>query len=310
MDEYVLRTHNLSKKFGSRLAVSNLSINIKKGDIYGFIGPNGSGKTTVMKTILGLLIPNSGTVELFGKKNNNEALRRVGSLIESPGIYGNCTAYENMKRFSILSGGDDQQINSILNFVGLGDTGNKRTKAFSLGMKQRLGIAIALLGKPDLLILDEPVNALDPMGIKVIRDMILQLNKEMGVTFFISSHILGELEKICTVYGIINKGSLTEEITVEDLKTKCSSRIHIGCDRPEQAEKLIRENFSISGKITVGIDYIEIDIDPSFTSEINQTLTLSGVNITEIRNVGISYQDYFLKEMETFDVGKGVGKYV
>ena len=304
-----MRTYNLCKSFGKNFSVSSLSINIKKGDIYGFIGPNGSGKTTVMKTILGLLTPDSGIVELFGKQNNRQALRRVGSLIESPGLYGDCTAHENMKRFSIISGGDEQEINSLLNFVGLGDVGKKKVKSFSLGMKQRLGIAVALLGKPELLILDEPVNALDPMGIKAIRDMILQINKDMGVTFFISSHLLGELEKICNVYGIINMGRLTEEITVEELKTLCGNRIYIGCDKPEQAAKLIRENFNVAGNINVGIDYVEIDIDSSLASEINQALILSGINITEIKSTGISYEDFFLQKMGSFDVGKGVGKY-
>ncbi len=309
MEEYALRTYNLCKSFGRKFSVSSLSINIKKGDIYGFIGPNGSGKTTVMKTILGLLTPDSGVVELFGKQNNRQALRRVGSLIESPGLYGDCTAHENMKRFSIISGGDEQEISSLLNFVGLGDVGKKKVKFFSLGMKQRLGIAVALLGKPELLILDEPVNALDPMGIKAIRDMILQINKDMGVTFFISSHLLGELEKICNVYGIINMGRLTEEITVEELKTLCGNRIYIGCDKPEQAAKLIRENFNVTGSINVGIDSVEIDIDSSFVSEINQSLILSGINITEIKSTGISYEDYFLQKMGSFDVGKGVGRY-
>ena len=304
-----MRTYNLCKSFGRKFSVSSLSINIKKGDIYGFIGPNGSGKTTVMKTILGLLTPDSGVVELFGKQNNRQALRRVGSLIESPGLYGDCTAHENMKRFSIISGGDEQEISSLLNFVGLGDVGKKKVKFFSLGMKQRLGIAVALLGKPELLILDEPVNALDPMGIKAIRDMILQINKDMGVTFFISSHLLGELEKICNVYGIINMGRLTEEITVEELKTLCGNRIYIGCDKPEQAAKLIRENFNVTGSINVGIDSVEIDIDSSFVSEINQSLILSGINITEIKSTGISYEDYFLQKMGSFDVGKGVGRY-
>ncbi len=304
-----MRTYNLCKSFGKNFSVSSLSINIKKGDIYGFIGPNGSGKTTVMKTILGLLTPDSGIIELFGKQNNRQALRRVGSLIESPGLYGDCTAHENMKRFSIISGGDEQEISSLLNFVGLGDVGKKKVKSFSLGMKQRLGIAVALLGKPELLILDEPVNALDPMGIKAIRDMILQINKDMGVTFFISSHLLGELEKICNVYGIINMGRLTEEITVEELKTLCGNRIYIGCDKPEQAAKLIRENFNVAGNINVGIDYVEIDIDSSLASEINQALILSGINITEIKSTGISYEDFFLQKMGSFDVGKGVGKY-
>ena len=225
MDEFVLQTKGLTKRFGRKIVVNDLDLNIRKGDIYGFIGPNGAGKTTVMKVILGLLFATAGSVSLFGEPQNIRNLKRVGSLIEAPGLYGNCTAFENMKRFSILSGGTDTEIHEILELVGLREATYKRVRTFSLGMKQRLGIAIALLGKPELLILDEPVNGLDPMGMKDVRDIILRINQERGVTFFISSHLLGELEKISTIYGIIRYGILTEEIRSEELAERCGKSI-------------------------------------------------------------------------------------
>ena len=165
MDEYVIETNNLTKSFGSKLAVDHVNMHVAKGDIYGFIGRNGAGKTTAMKLMLGTLRANEGSIKLFGKDTNlSESRKKIGSLVEAPGLYRNATAYENMKRFSILFGGTDQDIKEILEFVGLANTGKKKAGAFSLGMKQRLGIAIALLGNPEIMILDEPVNGLDPAG--------------------------------------------------------------------------------------------------------------------------------------------------
>ncbi|MDE7379591.1 MAG: ATP-binding cassette domain-containing protein, partial [Clostridia bacterium] len=202
-EEYIIETKNISKQYKSQFAVNNVSIHVKRGDIYGLIGKNGAGKTTLMKLLLGLANPTNGEVVLFGDTKLEEARKKIGSLIEDPGLYKNCTAYENMLRFSILYGADKGEIAGLLNLVGLGDTGNKKAGAFSLGMKQRLGIAIALLAHPEVLILDEPINGLDPAGIKEIRDLILQLNKERGVTFILSSHLLDELAKVVTCYGII-----------------------------------------------------------------------------------------------------------
>ena len=202
MAEYIIETSNLTKTFGSKRACDEVSMHVKRGDIYGFIGKNGAGKTTAMKLILGLLSPNSGEVSLFGKKENlNESRKKIGSLVETPALYNGSSALENMRRFAMLFGGDEQEIRELLELVGLNNTGSKKAGAFSLGMKQRLGIAIAMLGNPEILILDEPVNGLDPAGIKEIRDTILKLNKEKGVTFLISSHLLDELAKITTTYG-------------------------------------------------------------------------------------------------------------
>ena len=176
--ETVLRTTGLTKRFKEKVAVNKVNMTIEKGEIYGFIGKNGAGKTTMMKLILGLCFADEGKIELFDGQQLDKMRRRIGSLIEAPGLYKNCTAYENMKRFSLLSGGTDKEIKEYLYLVGLGNTGNKRAGEFSLGMKQRLGIAIALLGKPEFLVLDEPINGLDPEGIKEIRDIILMLHRE------------------------------------------------------------------------------------------------------------------------------------
>lgn len=309
MGEFVMRTMNLSKMFKKNLVLNNVNISIRKGDIYGFIGPNGAGKTTAMKVILGLLTASAGEVELFGTIGNNAGLKRVGSLIESPGLFPDCTALENMKRFSILGGGTVDEAQNLLRVVGLADVGKKKVKAFSLGMRQRLGIAVALIGRPELLILDEPVNGLDPMGMKNVRDIIQNINKEMGVTFFISSHLLGELEKISTVYGIINKGVLVEEITAAELETRCRRSLRIRCSEPQKAASLLREQFN-AGECTIDGDILNIDADVNRSAIMNRALVEGGIWVSELRVNNVSYEDYFLNRMGSMDVGSGVGQYV
>lgn len=309
MSEYALRTFGLTKNFGYKIAVNQLSINIRRGDIYGFIGPNGSGKTTAMKLVLGLLNPSGGMIELLGTAGNRKMLKRVGSLIESPGLYTDCTAYENMKRFSILCGGSENEISYLLSMVGLAGIGNKKVKSFSLGMKQRLGIAIALLGHPELLVLDEPVNALDPMGMKGVRDMIMDINKQMGVTFFISSHLLGELEKISTVYGIINQGMLVEELTREQLDERCADNLHICCSNPQKALKIILEKFG-SNRYEIHDNFLDIWTDVRQAAHINRELVTADILVSEISVTKARYEDYFLSRMGNMNVGGGVGQYV
>lgn len=308
MEEYVLRTYGLTKKYGNKIVLNNVNLGIKKGDIYGFIGPNGAGKTTAMKAILDLVTPSEGAIELFGMPRTSGSLNRVGSLIEAPGLYTACTAYENMKRFSIICGGTDEDIRFYLRMVGLEGVGNKKVGAFSLGMKQRLGIAIALLGNPELLILDEPVNGLDPMGMRDVRDIIQFINKERGVTFFISSHLLGELEKIANVYGIINCGMLLEEITAEELETRCGFNVVVKCSEPEKALSVLKEKFSIEN-ITVDNNTLTIPADPALSAKINTELVTSGVMVSELGINRISYEEYLLNRMGMLNVGSGVGQY-
>ncbi|MDE6724597.1 MAG: ATP-binding cassette domain-containing protein, partial [Ruminiclostridium sp.] len=209
--EYLLTTNAVTKQYGRQRAVNAVSIHIRQGAIYGLIGRNGAGKTTLLKMISGLAAPSEGDFSLFGKTGRevSEYMSRIGSLIENPGIYPNLSAPENLQLKCLAMGIRKKGvIGELLETVGLGDTGKKKVRNFSLGMKQRLGIALALVGDPDLVILDEPINGLDPQGIAEIRETIFKLNKEKNITFIISSHILEELSKIATDYGIIHNGIL------------------------------------------------------------------------------------------------------
>lgn len=293
--EYVLRTKSLTKKFGSKIAVNAVDMNVAKGDIYGFIGRNGAGKTTAMKLILGLLNATEGEIELFGGEPLEKARGRIGSLIEAPGIYKNCTAYENMKRFSIIYGGTDEDIAQLLKFVGLENTGNKKAGRFSLGMKQRLGMAIAMLGNPEFLILDEPINGLDPEGIKDVRNAVLNLNEQKGVTFLISSHLLDELAKIVTRYGIINNGVLTEEISAEDLNAMCESGLKVRVDDVGKAITALlplvpQEEIRVSDGELV----LPIDVD---AAAVNELLVKGGVRVSELGAMRGDMEEYFIARL-------------
>lgn len=219
----ILRTNHITKRYNNRPAVSDLSMTIHKGDIYGFIGKNGAGKTTLIRMITGLAAPNDGSMLLFGTPDLLKGRAKIGTVIESPALYPGMTARENLTAQCKLQGVKDLSCaDSILKLIGLDDTGKKKAKNFSLGMRQRLAIGIALIGNPELLILDEPTNGLDPEGIKEIRELILKLNKDRQITVLISSHILGELSKFATRYGIIHHGKLIEEFTEEQLWERCS----------------------------------------------------------------------------------------
>ncbi len=294
--EYIIETTNLSKKFSNKVAVDKINMHIKKGDIYGFIGKNGAGKTTAMKMILGLLNPSEGEISLFGSKDLNQGRKKIGSLIESPGLYKNCTAYENMKRFSILFGGTEEEIKDILTLIGLSDTGSKKAGRFSLGMKQRLGIGIALLGNPEVLVLDEPINGLDPAGIKEIRDLLLKLNKEREVTILISSHILDELAKITTTYGIINEGRLIEEVSAIQLEENCKRNMTIKVSDTEKAVEVLKEK-DLLGEYEVKEDTLILYSHFEKAGLINTTLVTSGITVSELANKEVSLEDYFIERL-------------
>ena len=230
--EYVLTTQGLSKHYGHFKALDNLNMKVPKGAIYGFVGKNGAGKTTLIRLVCGLQSPSAGEYTLYGKKNTSgnlhDARRRMGAVVETPSIYLNMTAEENLKhQYIILGRPSFEGIDELLNLVGLGHAGRKKAKKFSLGMRQRLGIAIALAGDPDFLVLDEPVNGLDPQGIIEIRELILKLNREHQITFLISSHILDELSRLATHYGFIEKGHIVREISAEELEAACRKCMHI-----------------------------------------------------------------------------------
>jgi len=284
------------KKYGEHVVLKNISMNIEKGDIYGFIGKNGVGKTTFMRAILGLTPINSGEVEFFDEKTINQVGLNVGSLIEAPGLYKNATAYENLKRFSILYGADESKIKELLELVGLANTGKRKAKDFSLGMRQRLGIAIALLGDPEFLVLDEPINGLDPEGIKEIRDIIEKLNKERNVTFLISSHLLDELSKVVTKYGIINNGELVEEISAEELKEKCKNKLTIETQTPDKAKEIVKEIVP-EENIILKENRIDLMSNMEDAAVINKKLVEGGVLVSAIYPNFDSLEEYFMKRI-------------
>lgn len=294
--EYIVETKDLTKKFPNKLAVDHVSMHIARGDIYGFIGKNGAGKTTTMKLLLGLLRPTSGEMSLFGSTKLDEGRIKIGSLIEEPGLYKNFDAIENMKRFAILGGGDEKEIKEILDLVGLSGASRRKVREYSLGMKQRLGIAISLLGHPDLLILDEPINGLDPAGIKEIRDTILKLNKEKGVSFLISSHILDELAKITTRYGIINDGRLVEEIAADVLNERCQTNLKISVDDVKKAESILKEN-NLLGKYESRDHELVLFDHYDEAARINEVLVKGGVKVTGLSHSDMAFEDYFIERI-------------
>ena len=293
--EYVIETKALTKKYGEKLAVNGMSLHVRKGDIYGLIGKNGAGKTTLMKLLLGLTSANGGEIKLFGNTDLDRARQKIGSLIEAPALYKNETAFENMKRFAILAPTSDEEIRKLLTLVGLGNVGSKKTGEFSLGMKQRLGIAIALLGNPELLILDEPINGLDPAGIKEIRDIILDLNAK-GVTFLVSSHLLDELGKIATNYGIMSGGLLVEEITSAELEEKCRTSLKITVDNTSMAMALLSHHHP-EIRMEQHENTVRILSMVEDTSVFVEELVKNGVRVYEVKNESQGFEDFFIERM-------------
>lgn len=237
--DYILQTNNLIKRYKSFQALSGLSMNVPKGSIYGFVGKNGAGKTTLMRLICGLQEPTSGNFTLYGVRNDSKDIinsrRRMGAVVETPSIYMDMTAEDNLKQQALVLGLPSfANIPEILKLVGLDNTGKKKARNFSLGMKQRLGIAVALIGNPEFIVLDEPTNGLDPQGIVEIRELILKLNREHDITVLISSHILGELSKLATHYGFIEKGCIVKEISAAELEAACRK-----CTRVEVSDTKI-----------------------------------------------------------------------
>ena len=294
--EYVIETKNLSKKFKTKLAANNVNMHIEKGSIYGFIGKNGAGKTTVMKLILGLLRPSAGEITINGSDDLNKERVKIGSLIEDPGIYKNCTAFENMKRYAILFNTSDEEIRELLRLVELDKTGKKVADQFSLGMKQRLGIAISMLGHPEILILDEPINGLDPAGIKQVRDTIIRLNKEKGITFLISSHLLDELAKITTHYGIIRDGVLLEEISAKALMDRCTTNLKIVVDNATEASKMLLKR-EIINKHEVKDNAIYLYDSFEHPEYIVEALVKDNYKVFEVSKNESAFENYFIERI-------------
>lgn len=296
MSEVVLKTYNLSKKYKETMAVDKVSMTIKKGQIYGFIGQNGAGKTTIIRLITGLAHKTDGEIELFGQTDNlDESRESIGSLVESPAFYGNMTARENLEISRLVRGiGSKDSVDKVLELVNLKDTGKKKVKNFSLGMKQRLGIANALLGNPKFIILDEPINGLDPMSIVEIRELIKKLNNELGMTILISSHILGELSELATNYGIISHGKLIEEFTAKELREKCRQYIEIIVDDSKKATVLLEEKLGITNYEVINDNMIKVYEKLDETGKINTMLSLNNVEVKKILLKGQNLEEYFV----------------
>ncbi len=296
MKELILKTNNLTKKYKDFIALDKINIEIKKGDIYGLIGRNGAGKTTLMKIITTLANKTSGEFTLLNHNDNDltETKRRIGSLIENPAFFPNLSAYDNLKYYAIQKGITNyEQINESLKLVGLDDVKKKKFKNFSLGMKQRLGIAFAILDNPDFIILDEPINGLDPIGISDLRDTFKRLNTERNITILISSHILSELYLLATRFCIIEKGKVVKELSKEELDIECSKCIVIKTDDVKKVSIVLEKelkttNYKVVDKEEVRLyDYLE-NIET-----VNKTLVKSDINIKQIKETGISLEDYF-----------------
>ena len=301
MKEVILKTYNITKKYGNQVAVNNVNMTIKKGEIYGFIGQNGAGKTTLIRLITGLIHKTGGEIELLGATGEaelNKSRTMVGSLIETPSFYTNMTARENLEVSRLVRNIPGKKcIDEVLELVGLKDVEKKKVKNFSLGMRQRLGIANALMGNPKLLILDEPINGLDPMGIVEIRELLKKINKEKDMTILISSHILSEFSELATTYGIISNGKLIEEITAEELAEKCRQYIDLKVDDTSRAVTLLERELGISDYEVLEDKKIKVFSNLENVGEVNSILSKSGVIVQSISIKGENLEEYFMNKI-------------
>lgn len=297
MKEVVLKTNNLTKQYNKNVVLDNVNITIKKGDIYGLIGRNGAGKTTLMKTITTLASPTSGTFELFNTCSENDELfdnkKRVGSLIEYPAFYPNLSAYDNLKYYTIQRGiVDKNQINKVLELVNLTGTGKKKVKTFSLGMKQRLGIALAILNSPDFVILDEPINGLDPIGISELRDTFKKLS-DNGITLLISSHILSELYLLANEFGFLENGKLIKELSKEELDLECSKCLVIKTDDSKKVSVLLEKELNTNNYKVINNEEIRVYDYTDDSDKVSDVLINNKIKIKGFYESGISLEEYF-----------------
>lgn len=299
MREVILSTKKLTKTYNTVNAVSNVNLELKQGEIYGLVGKNGAGKTTLLRMLTGQAFATEGTITLFGESSKNalnSGRKRIGTIIEAPSFYANMTAQQNLEYYRIQRGIPGKQcVQEALEEVGLSDTGNKKFKSFSLGMKQRLGLALALMNKPELLLLDEPINGLDPFGIVEIRNLLLKLNKEKNITIMISSHILSELSNLVTYYGFIEKGEMVKQISAEDLSKECNKYLEVKVDKVELMTALLEKklgcnSYKVTPDYTLNIyDYLD---QPSKISEL---AVVNGVALNSITMKDINLENYFIQ---------------
>lgn len=294
----LITTNELCKSYNKKLVIDHVNMHIPESSIYGFVGENGSGKTTIMRLLTGLAEPTSGTYELFGLKNSDpriyEKRKNISAIVETTSLVPTLTAKQNIRYFELYSGIEltEEQRDELLAKVNLHDIEGKKVKNFSLGMRQRLGIALALVSKPKLMFLDEPMNGLDPEGIAELRDLLIELNQKDGITVLISSHILSELEKIATCYGFISHGKILEEITAQELKERCRKSLMVKVDNIEKAEKVIKELGSLDYKVSPNG---EIKIyDNLKIKDVMAGLDAAGINLLGINSSEESVEEYYL----------------
>ena len=295
--DYIMETDGLTKIYGSKAVADNINIHIRAGEIYGLIGRNGAGKTTIMRMLSGLSSPTKGTFTLFGKTGSQarREMKNVGVLIEHPGLYPNLSAYKNLKIKAIAMGCDTKNgyIENLLELIGLENVGNKPCGSFSLGMRQRLGIGLALVGDPKLIILDEPINGLDPQGIVEVRKMLAQLRDEKKITVMISSHILDELGKLADSYGIVHEGRLVDEFTTGELHKRCGKYISVRTDDNAGAEKVLRK----AGFKEIAADndgFIRISERLDDVKQVVKKLVEADIIPNHVSVSDISLEDYYL----------------
>ncbi|MNO31013.1 putative ABC transporter ATP-binding protein YbhF [compost metagenome] len=301
MSDYVLQTNQLSKNFKGSVALDKVNLSIRKGSIYGFIGQNGAGKSTLMRIVTGLAFPSDGTIELFGASDEQaltQARKRMGLIIESPSLFPHMTAVENLEVNRLLRGipGKDC-VARMLELVGLQGTGRKKVKNFSLGMKQRLGLAIALLGDPEFLILDEPTNGLDPMSVIEMRELLKQLNHERGITIMISSHILSELHLLASHYGIIHHGKLLEQLTAQELNDKCQQYVYIKADDSDKAATVIQNKLGTNDFEVMPDGAIKLYSCIEQPGKVSSALFSAGLEVEQFMPMGEDLESYFMKRI-------------
>lgn len=303
---YILQTSHLSKTIDGKQLVTDVNIHVKKGEVYGFLGPNGAGKTTVMKMLTNLWKPTSGTVALFGKaleKNSYEVLKRMGSIIEFPTFYDHMSGKDNLQLHCEYMGYYNKgSAEEALQMLGLSDAADKPAGSYSLGMKQRLGIARAILCKPELVILDEPTNGLDPAGMKQIRDLFRMLCTEYGMTFMISSHLLPEIESIADTVGVIHHGKMMKEISMKEIAETNTAYIELAVEDTKKAAYVLAEKMQLSNFKIVNDSGIRIYEQGVTTQKISRELMANDVEIASISQHTETLEDYFLKI--TSEVGK------
>jgi len=291
----MIETKNLTRRYGTRVVVDDVNLQVKKGEIYGFLGPNGAGKTSTIRMLLGLIRPTEGEVLLFGQelsKHRLEVLGKVGALVESPSYYGHLTGQENLQTIQKLLGLKKNRIDEVLETVRLTKDAHRPVKGYSLGMKQRLGIAAALLRDPEMVILDEPTNGLDPAGIQEVRQLILDMPKQHGITVLVSSHLLAEIDQMATQVGIINGGRLIFQDSIDVLRRESRPRLRVAVERPGAAQMLLRGQ-GLEAELEEGALWLEGRAVEQIGA-INRELVLAGHAVTRIEEVKRSLEDIFL----------------